>query len=306
MNKITRIGFVGIGVMGGPICRHLATKSGLEVRAHDPDLAALERLGKFGVRSATLDDIAQSSDAIFLSLPSGEVVEKVIFGEGGLLNRMSGGQVLIDLSTSPYDTTMKLAATLAERGIRFLDAPVMRTRVAAEEGTLAVPVGADEDAFALMAPFLGMFASDVMHMGKAGSGQIVKILNNMVVYETVLALAEARAIGVRVGMDPDTLFAALAAGSADSFALRNHGMKAIAHQEFPEKAFPVTYARKDLAYALMMAEEVGINATGAKNLLNCFDEAIQHGWGEKYAPAISLVLERGEHSLSNPRSEQPE
>src|SRR3546814_18303829 len=92
-------------------------------------------------------------------------------------------------------------------------------------------------------------------------------------------------------MDPERLFNAFATGSADSFALRNQGFKAILPQQFPEKAFPVTYARKDLSYAVELAEQVGVNATGAKNLIASFDEAIKAGYGEMYAPAISLVFE---------------
>lgn len=294
MKAIRRIGFIGVGVMGEPICRHLASKSQLEVWACDESQEPLDRLARAGVRTANIAEIAQSTDVVFLSLPSGAVVESVVLGNEGLLAHTRGQQILVDLSTSPHATALKLAEALPRHDIRFADAPVMRTRAAAEAGTLAVPVGTDEDTFKEIEPFIRMFATDVMHAGPAGCGQVVKILNNMVVYETVLALAEARAIGVRVGMDPDKLFAALAAGSADSFALRNHGMTAVAPQHFPEKAFPVTYARKDLSYALELAEQVGVNATGAKNLVDCFDEAIRLGWGDKYAPAISLVFEQAD------------
>jgi 3-hydroxyisobutyrate dehydrogenase-like beta-hydroxyacid dehydrogenase len=293
MNAIKTLGFIGVGVMGEPMCRHLTVKSGLGMLVCDRDPTPLGRLAALGAKTASLDEIAKSADIVFLSLPSGEVVEQVMLGEEGLIGKLRAGQVVVDLSTSPYETARKLASELAARGVRFADAPVMRTRVAAESGTLAVPVGADDETFALLDPFIRMFATDVMHVGQAGAGQVVKILNNMVVYETVLALAEARAIGARVGMDPDKLFAAFAAGSADSFALHNQGMKAIAPQQFPEKAFPVTYARKDLMYAVALGKQVGVDATGARNLVACFDEAIAAGWGEKYAPAISMVFERG-------------
>jgi 3-hydroxyisobutyrate dehydrogenase-like beta-hydroxyacid dehydrogenase len=294
MPVIDCIGFIGVGVMGEPMCRHLARKSGKRVIAFDRDPAPLERLAAFGVESAAMDRIATEADLVFLSLPSGEVVEQVARGDQGLIARGHPGQIVVDLSTSPFDTTRKLAGAFAERAITFVDAPVMRTRVAAENGTLAVPMGADDETFKVVEPYVRMFATDVMHVGETGAGQVVKILNNMVVYETVLALAEARAIGVRVGLTPEKLFEAFAAGSADSFALRNQGFKAVAPQHFPERAFPVTYARKDLSYAVALAEQVGVNATGAKNLVACFDEAIAAGFGEKYAPAISLIFERGE------------
>ncbi len=293
MPVINRIGFVGVGVMGEPMCRHIATKCEQQVLAFDTDRAPLERLSAFGVEPADVGRICKEADLIFLSLPSGEIVARVARGEQGLIALGHAGQIVADLSTSPFHTTRDLAREFAERAITFIDAPVMRTRAAAEAGTLAVPVGADAATFAVVEPYIRMFAADVMHVGDPGAGQVVKILNNMVVYETVLALAEARAIAVRVGLSPEKLFDAFAAGSADSFALRNQGFKAIAPQHFPERAFPVTYARKDLSYAVQLAEQVGVDATGAKNLVACFDEAIAAGFGDKYAPAISLLFERG-------------
>jgi 3-hydroxyisobutyrate dehydrogenase-like beta-hydroxyacid dehydrogenase len=293
MSEIRCIGFVGVGVMGEPMCRHLAAKSGRRMLAHDLAPEPLARLAAFGVESASLARICEEAELVFLSLPSGEIVELVAQGAEGLLARAKAVRIVADLSTSRYDITVRLGKQFEQRGIAFVDAPVMRTRAAAEAGTLAVTVGATAAAFAVVEPFIRAFASDVLHVGECGAGQVVKILNNMVVYETVLALAEARAIGVRAGVGADQLFRAFAACSADSFALRNQGFKAIAPQNFPERAFPVTYARKDLGYAVALAEQVGIDATGAKNLIARFDEAIAAGYGEKYAPAISLVVERG-------------
>lgn len=295
MSEFKTIGFIGVGVMGEPMCRHLATKSGAQVLATDRDPAPLQRLAEHGVQSADIADIAQKADIIFMSLPSDKVVRAVVEGDAGapgLLAMCRSGQVVVDLSTSPVPLTRELAAKFAERGVQFADAPVMRTRAAAEAGSLAVPVGASDALFNRIRPLIAMFASDITHGGDIGAGQVVKILNNMVLYETVLALAEARAIGARAGVDPERLFNAMSTGSADSFALRNHGLKAIVPQQFPERAFPVTYAKKDLQYAVALAESVGVNATGAKNLIQCFDQAIEQGHGDKYAPAISLVFEK--------------
>lgn len=293
MSTLSTIGFIGVGVMGEPICRHLATKSGVRVIAADRDGTPLQRLAQHKVTAVSVQEIAEQADIIFMSLPSGEIVHSVVHGDGtnGLLALCRPGQLIIDLSTSPVALTRQLSADLSEAGILFADSPVMRTRAAAEAGTLAVPVGADDAVFARIEPLLQTFASDVIHVGGVGAGQVVKILNNMVLYETVLALSEARAIGVRAGVNPDRLFSAMSVGSADSFALRNHGMKAIAPQQFPEKAFPVVYAKKDLQYAVGLADELGVDATGARNLIACFDKAIAAGHGDKYAPAISLVFE---------------
>ena len=174
------------------------------------------------------------------------------------------GQIVVDLGTSPVDSTRALAAEFAQRGATFIDAPVARTRAAAEAGTLAVMVGSDAQVFERVRPLIATFASDITHCGPVGCGQVVKILNNMVLFETVVAISEAKAIGERAGVDPALLFHALSKGSADSFALRNHGLKAVLPGEFPERAFSVEYARKDLAYALQLASETGVDARGAR------------------------------------------
>ncbi len=293
MQQHPTVGFIGVGVMGEPICRHIATKGGAPVIASDLNAEPLARLAEHGVRTVALQELTAQADIVFMSLPSGEVMKQVVAAPGGLAERLRPGTTLVDLSTSSVDVTLEVARLLQDKGIAFADAPVMRTRAAAEAGTLAVPVGASPEVFGRIEHFIRTFASDVTHAGGVSAGQVVKILNNMVLYETVLALSEAAAIGRRAGVQPDVLFQAFSTGSADSFALRNHGMKAIAPQQFPEKAFPVTYAKKDISYAVALGEQVGVDPTGARNLLATLQKAIEAGHGEKYAPAISLVFEQG-------------
>jgi len=131
-SAIKCIGFIGVGVMGEPMCRHLVTKSQLKVLAFDLDELPLKRLAEFGVQSASMTQISKEADLIFLSLPSGEIVSKVVLAPTGLLEAGHAGQIVVDLSTSPFDTTQKLAAAFAAKGMQFADAPVMRTRAAAE------------------------------------------------------------------------------------------------------------------------------------------------------------------------------
>src|SRR5262249_41512056 len=162
-------------------------------------------------------------------------------------------QIFVDLGTSPVKLTRKLAADFAKRGVRYLDAPVARTRQAAEAGTLSVMIGGESATLEAVRPVIACFAEEITYCGHVRSRQVAKILNNMVLFETVAALSEAHAIAVKSGVDPKLLFETLAKGSADSFALRNHGMKAIIPQAFPPRAFSVEYAKKDLAYALELA-----------------------------------------------------
>ena len=123
-----------------------------------------------------------------------------------------------------------------------------------------------------------------------GSGQVSKILNNMVLFQTVAALSEAYAIARRSGVDPALLFETLAKGSADSFALRNHGMKAIIPQSFPLRAFSVEYAKKDLAYALELARDAEVDAEGARRVDRLFDRALAQGMGDEYFPVVSRIV----------------
>lgn len=291
-NALGPVGFIGLGVMGEPICRHLARKGGQPLAGYDPDPAPLARLAADGVRAAaSVAEIARDAGLVFLSLPSGEVVESVCRAPDGLLANARAGQIVVDLGTSSVAGTRRLAADFAKRGVAFVDAPVARTRAAAEAGTLSVMVGAEPALFERLRPWIATFATEISLCGGSGCGQVVKILNNMVLFETVVALSEARAIGRRAGVEPALLFEVLARGSADSFALRNHGMKAIVPGEFPERAFPVSYARKDLRYALALARESGVEASAAELVDRWFDRAIEAGDGERYHPVISRLID---------------
>ncbi len=285
------IAFVGLGVMGEPICRNLVAKSGRRVVAWDRDPAPLQRLAGHGVVAAdSLGEALRGASVVFLSLPSGEVVEAVARADDGLLASAAPGQRIVDLGTSAVDVTRQLAQEAAARGATWVDAPVARTRAAAEAGDLSVMVGAEPAVFDALRPLLATFGSDLTLCGPTGCGQVVKILNNMVLFETVMALGEAKAIGARAGVAPAVLFDALSKGSGDSFALRSHGMKAILPDTFPERAFSVRYARKDLAYALRLAAQTGVDARGAATVDGWFDAAIAAGLGDLYHPVISRLV----------------
>lgn len=284
------IGCVGLGVMGEPICRNLAAKSGAQVLAHDLIEPPLKRLAAHGVHAADRRTIAAECDVIFLSLPSGEQIANISNGPGGLLELARPGQCIVDLGTSPPRLSRDLAAAFQARGADFADAPVARTRQAAEAGTLSVMVGGSPETFERISPLLACFATDILHCGGAGAGQAVKILNNMVLFETVAALSEARALALSAQVKPEVLFKGLTQGSADSFALRNHGLKAVLPQSFPEQAFSTRYALKDLLYALDMGREGQVDLAGASRVQSLFQEAIDKGWGDQYWPVISRLL----------------
>jgi hypothetical protein len=285
------LGFIGTGVMGEPMCRNLAANSGRRVIAWDPQRAPLERLRAQGVAlAASPGELAAQASILFLCLPGGAQLESLC--ETALLPAAHAGLTVVDLGTSGVGLTRALARRFAGRGADYADAPIARTRAAAQQGTLAISVGATPEVFARIRPLLGCLGTDITHCGGVGAGQLVKILNNMVLFQTVNALAEALALGRRAGVDPALLLDALSKGSADSFALRNHAMQAMLPGEFPQRAFSVEYAAKDNGYALELGRETGVRLRGAETLAAVFDEARAAGYGGAYYPVIAKIVDR--------------
>ena len=287
-----KVGFIGLGVMGEPMCRNLARKLGDSIIAYDRLGEPLSRLAAVGVTAAaSVADVAKSAEVIFLSLPSGQHVSEICRCKEGLLDQVRPGTMIVDLGTTSVSLTRELGTDFDHRKAHFVDAPIARTRQAAEEGTLSIMVGARDENFARLRPLLAYMASDITRCGPVGSGQIAKIMNNMVLVQTVVALSEALATARRAGMDGTVLFDVLSKGSADSFALRNHGMKALLSGQFPTRAFSVEYALKDLSYARELANENDIRLPAAELAASLLEKAIAAGDGALYWPVLARVID---------------
>ncbi|MFF7056465.1 NAD(P)-dependent oxidoreductase [Achromobacter spanius] len=292
MTEQLNLGFIGLGVMGEPMSINLARKSGQPVHVYDRASDAMARVvAQGGLASASVADVAACADIVFLSLPSIDQVESVV--EEILASPKRPGMI-VDMSTSDVARTRALAGRLREIGIGFVDAPVARTKQAAVAGTLMISVGGSVGDVARLRPMLECMGSDVLHCGEIGSGQILKILNNMMVFMTVNALAEVLTIGRRSGMDGEKLFELLSQGSADSFVLRNHGMKSMAKDEFPEKTFPLTYAIKDASLALALADRADFKPHIARYAHDLMCQARDAGYAQNYHPVtVKLIDGRG-------------
>ena len=288
LRPIATLGFIGLGVMGEPMCGHLARRSGRPVLAHDVRPEPLARLAAHGVKAAQPAEIADKCDLVLLSLPDGKAVASVV---EGLQPHLARGQCVVDTSTSSVALTREIGARLAAHGIAYADAPVARTREAAARGDLSIIVGATDAVFAHIRPVLETMGSDVTYCGPVGCGQVVKILNNMLVFQHTAALAEAIAIGRRNGVPPEVLLPTIAKGSGDSFVLRNHGMKSMLPRDFPERAFSTRYAIKDLSYALEMAAACGLAVPGADLTMQRLRQSEQAGNGDAYHPAMLGVID---------------
>jgi 3-hydroxyisobutyrate dehydrogenase-like beta-hydroxyacid dehydrogenase len=289
MTGIT-VGFIGTGAMGEHMCRNIALRSDNPVIAFDLSAEPLDRLAEHGVtRAQSAKDLARKADVVILSLPGGPEVEGI--ATDALLGATREGWTVIDMSTTPVKTTRAVAALFEAKGVRYLDAPVARTQQAAIDGNLSIMVGGDSTVLEEFREVLLCMGPDVTHCGPVGCGQIAKILNNMVVFQNGVALAEAITIGRQAGMDGGHLLEIINKSSGGSFVGMNHGVKAMVPGSFPLKQFPARYALKDLSYALLLAEDGGVAVPGAKLAGQMLEKAIAMGNGEEYWPTIIQAVE---------------
>ena len=286
---MTALGFIGLGVMGSGMCANLIAKSGATVVAYDPLDACLDAAVTAGAQRASgVADVAEQADIVFLSLPSINEVEAVC---DQLVAGARRPRAIVDMSTSDVSRTRLLANQLAQQGVQFVDAPVARMRQAARDGTLLITVGASGEQFAELEPFLSCMGTDVVAAGSVGNGQVIKILNNMVLFLTMNALAEAMTIGRKAGVDGKLLFETLAMGSADSVALRKTATATMIPDEFPERAFPTKYAIKDLALALQLADDENVAGAAARQTMDILRRTADAGLGDAYYPALIKVVD---------------
>lgn len=286
---IRTLGFIGLGVMGGAMCANLVRKADLPVVAYDAVPDALERAVEVGAeRAAGIVDVARRADVVFLSLPSIVQVEEVV---SQLIAGDEKPRIIVDMSTSDANRTRTLGERTAAVGVALVDAPVARLRQAAIAGTLLITVGATDQLFAEVLPYLSTMGSDVVHAGALGSGQVIKIINNMVVFQNINALAEAMAIGRASGVDGKVLFETLQLGSADSFQLRNAAMDSLVTDEFAPKRFPTLYAIKDLNLALSLAEEAHVESPGARQTMALLEKTRDAGYTEEYYPIMIKMID---------------
>jgi 3-hydroxyisobutyrate dehydrogenase-like beta-hydroxyacid dehydrogenase len=281
------LGFVGLGVMGEPMCANLAAKSGARVLCHDLDAAPMRRLAERGaVPADSLRALAHEASVVFLCLASAQAAESVVEALAEAWQGSEGDRTVVDMGTTSVLATRRMAERLAQAGHRFVDAPVARMPAAAIAGTLSIMAGgAAEDVSALM-PHFRCMGSDITHCGGTGAGQVVKILHNTVLFEAVQALAEAMAVARAHGVDGAVLLDAIELGSADSRAARVQGREALLPRHYPEGRFATRYALKDVSLALQLAQAVGLEAAMARETAATLRRTIDAGWGDRYYPAL--------------------
>ena len=288
---VQRLGYIGLGVMGSRMARNLAKKSGLPVIGFDVDASKVAALEVDGIQAAaSIREVVEAADVVFLCVPGEPQVREACLGEGGVAEYVRPGQTIVDMTTAGPGIDREVAEALAAKGVQFADAPVAKGVPAATDGTLAITVGGSDDVVASIMPYLQCMGSDISHCGPVGTGQVMKLMNNMLVLQNVSALSEAMAIATRAGVDRSRVFDILQHGSGASFAMTRHG-SFMTTGDYPDDIFPSRYSLKDITYALDLAGEVGVDAEGAELAKRRLDEVMARGLGEYYAPVMYRLFE---------------
>ncbi|MEQ8899011.1 MAG: NAD(P)-dependent oxidoreductase [Roseovarius sp.] len=294
-SEFNSVGFIGLGAIGGGICSHIVKNFRDDVVVFDNNEEALDLLLKSGGKRA--ESIADFSalDVVFLSLPRQEVVEEVFASENGFGRNSIKGQIIIDLGTGTPDLAKSLMSFSKDRDLHFVDAPVARGIKAATEGNLLTMVGAEPEIFERILPLLNYLASNIIYCGAPGAGYSAKLVNNMIMFSNVLALAEGISLGDALGLDRETLLACLSEGSANSYSVHKHGVLSMLTDTYPTGQFSVSSAMKDIGYALHAGEERDVTLSTAKLTRQVMSLAQEQGLGDAYFPAILETVSRREN-----------
>ena len=283
-----RIGFVGLGQMGKPMAMNML-KSGAELTVHDLKGDVFPQFAQKGVRTTTnLADIAQA-EIIFLSLPGTQAVQEVLLGRNGIIDQLASGQIVVDLSTMSYTATLELAKSLERRGAEFLDAPVSGMEARAEEGTLTVMCGGNEPTFARVRPFLQCIGNKILHMGGAGSGQLTKLINQLLFDINAAALAEVLPMAVKLGLDPEKVGQVVNSGTGKSYA-SEFFLPRILRNSFSD-GYAMKHAYKDLVSGAEVSANLCIPMPVLGAATATYQAALLKGYGDQDKGAMIRVFE---------------
>ena len=286
-----KIGFIGLGAMGSPMAQNLL-KQGYSLICYDKVSENMKIVVEHGVEPAKSSrEVAEKSDVIITMLPSSPNVREAILGVDGVIEGVKRGSIVIDMSTIDPMTTREVAEILLDKGVEMLDAPVARGVPAAIAGTLTIYIGGDEQVYKKCKDILSAMGTDLHYIGGSGTGEIVKITNNLITGTTMCSLAEALVLAVKAGVKPDILFKALSTGSANSFVLQNHVKNYVLKGKFEKKVFPVDYMIKDLDLALTTGAKYHVPLYFASIAQQAYEKARAAGYGERYQPVVIRPLE---------------
>ena len=269
------IGFIGLGVMGKSMARHLL-KAGYPLLAYTRTKEKAEDLLQEGaVWKETVADLAREADVVMTMVGDPHDVEQVYFGEGGILENARPGTYVIDMTTSTPTLAQSIYEAAKQKGIHALDAPVSGGDIGAREGTLTIMVGGDEDVFLACKPILERLGTNIVRQGGAGAGQHTKMCNQIAIATNMIGVCEAMAYAKRAGLDPFKVLESIAKGAAGSWSLSNLAPRMLSGDFAP--GFYVKHFIKDMKIALEEAERMNLPLPGLALAKQMYEELAQAG-----------------------------
>ncbi len=287
-----KIGFIGLGTMGGPMALRLL-EAGHQLTVHNRTRDREGTLAAAGAaRAASPREAALEAEVVFTMVSDTPDVQAVVLGEDGAIHGLTAGSVLVDMSTISPATTRKIALALEERGVTMLDAPVSGGSEGAELGTLSIMVGGEGTTLERVRPLLEVLGSTITLVGPIGSGQITKAINQVIIAGTYAAVAEGMALGMKAGIDIEAAHQAVSGGAAGSWVLANRAGNMIAN-EYP-LGFRTRLHRKDLGIALDAGRELGVTMPVAAYVEQIETSLVGRGLGDEDVSNIArIVREQG-------------
>lgn len=284
----TRIGWVGTGVMGSPMCGHLID-AGYAATVFNRTIQKTEPLAAKGARVAgSPREVAEASDVIFTIVGHPSDVREVVLGDQGTLAGAAKGAVLVDMTTSEPALAVEIFEKAQARGVDSIDAPVSGGDVGAKEARLSIMIGGEAEAVDAVRPLFEAMGKTIVHQGKAGSGQHAKMVNQVLIASNMIGVCEALLYGHKAGLDPETVLKSVSGGAAGSWSLSNLGPRMIAGNFEP--GFFVEHFLKDMGIALSEARRMDLALPGLALAEQLYQAVAAQGLARKGTQALLLAL----------------
>lgn len=288
--QMEKIGFIGLGTMGKWMALNMM-KAGYELMVTDTSPEALHFLADQGAAVATTPaEMAAQVDWIFLSVPDTGVVESVVLGESGILDGAKEGLVVVDLSTIGYLATLEIEKQLKEKGVVFSDAPISGMETRAQEGTLTVMFGGRKDTFEVVLPALEAIGNKIIYMGEIGSGQLTKLINQLLFNISAAGIAEVMPMAARLGLDPEKVTQVVTTGTGRSFAAEFFLPLALENRF--DQGYPLKSAYKDMISAAELSAHEKIPLPMVQAATTTFQMALANGLGSESKGSLIKVFEK--------------
>ncbi|MBP6369057.1 MAG: NAD(P)-dependent oxidoreductase [Burkholderiales bacterium] len=288
-----RIGIVGAGMMGHGIAKNLVEKGfPLAVRGHRSRAPIDDLVGRGATEVKTNADLARASDIVILCVTGAPQVEEVMFGPEGVAGAARPGTIVVDTSTSEPATTAKMREALAKQDVRFVDAPLARTPVEAEQGRLNTMVGADDATFAELKPVFAAYCENIVHAGPPGHGIVLKLINNFIAQAICTATAEALATAAKSGLSIRKLHEVISAGAVNSGLFQMIVGRMLEDGDLAGLKFTIVNATKDLRYYTHFTESMMIPSVMGEAVHQSLVTANALGFGDKYVPSLVEAQEK--------------